>query len=122
VLEVVAEGEDPAGVAAEVPADRWATPEDLQRLLALHVEQAAAVARADRDGAGALLAGDIGRGPPVVLEDPLDRAAGRLGGDAQEVGDAVDDLVLGIGALLDGLAIGARRRRAGADAAGRVAG
>src|SRR6185295_8171951 len=55
VVQVVAEREDPAGVAAEVPADRRALPEHLHRLATLHVEQAAAVAGADGQRARALL-------------------------------------------------------------------
>src|SRR5207253_5898628 len=63
----------------------------------LHVKVALAIAQAEEKGARALGAGDVGGGPAVVAEHPLDGRAGGLGGNAEEVGDVVDDLVARIG-------------------------
>ena len=108
VLQIIAQGEDAAGVAAEIRADRRPLPEDLQRALVLHVEQATAIARADGDGGRAFLAGDVGGGSAVVAEQALDRRARGLGRDAEEVRHGRDKFFAGVGfrALAEGPIVG----------------
>ena len=80
----------------------------------MHIQQAAAIAGADPEGAGALLAGHIARGLAVIPEDPLDGRPGGLRRHAQEVGGVVDDLFPGVGPHAARAGSGVlRRRRAG---------
>uniref|UniRef100_A0A0N4Z854 NAD-dependent epimerase/dehydratase family protein n=1 Tax=Parastrongyloides trichosuri TaxID=131310 RepID=A0A0N4Z854_PARTI len=99
VIQAVDQGEDPAGVAAPVPADGGALPVDFLRgRQVLHMQSPAAVAQAGDDGASAFLARDIG-GRAVALfgEDALDGAAHGLGRDAQLARASRDQFVEGIG-------------------------
>src|SRR5690606_17226511 len=67
VIEAVNQGEDPTGVAADIPTDRNALPEDFLRgRQILHVQGATAVTHADGGGPGGFFTSDIG-GRAVAL-------------------------------------------------------
>src|SRR5690606_38282895 len=127
--EAVDQGEDPAGVAAPVPADGGPLPEHLLRgRQILHVQGAAAVAQAGDDGARAFLAGDIG-GRAVALfgEDALDGAAHGLGRNAQFARPSGDQFIegIGLGRVVRGdriVGVGRRAAGAGAETGGQGAG
>ena len=96
-MQVVAQGEDPAGVSAQVPADAGALPEHVLGGAILHVEQATAVTQAHRHGTRGFLTGDVASGSAIVFEHPLECATGGLYRDAERIGYAFDQFLCRIG-------------------------
>src|SRR6266581_2437034 len=92
--QVVDQDEDLRGVGAEVEADRGALPIDLLAAAALQRQHAVAIAQADADGAGELLALDVAVGPALVLEGLFDDLGQPLGRFAKEVGGGLEDRLL----------------------------
>src|SRR4249919_1364628 len=92
VRQVVAQHHGAGALAADIPADRWPLPVDLQIARILCVEHALAVAQARDKGAAGLLAKDVTVRQSPCADRPFDDLCQPPLHGAEEIVAGVDDL------------------------------